>query len=301
MQLLFLSSDEGITTVNLRKGAVTALVIGIFALLAVVFGLVVVYLVPVIHEAQIDRMTGNNERLIHEITDLQNRALRIKRHLQDFENRDEAIRVYLEAPQLSSDIRDLGVGGTRYAGTEEYDNLIPGDSVKFSALFREINHLERSIRFQKLSYNSLLSAAETKSGEMENTPSIRPVDVGYFTDFFGYRRDPFTGKRRFHYGLDISAPSGTPVYATAPGRVKYARRRGGYGKMIGLQHENNYETGYAHLSTIIVRPGQQVKRGEVIGEVGNTGRSTASHLHYEVIRNGQPQRPVEYFFSGYLD
>ena len=113
---------------------------------------------------------------------------------------------------------------------------------------------------------------------------------------YGYRRDPIYGTSKFHEGMDFSSPIGTPVYATGNGTVTNASWKSQYGNLIEISHGYNSTTRYAHLSEILVKPGQAVKRGDLIGKVGNTGKSTGPHLHYEVRFRGQPQNPVNYYF-----
>ena len=119
-------------------------------------------------------------------------------------------------------------------------------------------------------------------------------------DGFGYRRDPFTGRREFHYGLDITTPTGTPVFVTADGVVGKSGYQGGYGYVVEVDHGYGYSTLYAHLSKILVRSGEAVKRGQKIGEVGTTGRTTGPHLHYEVKQFNINKNPLDFFFSGYI-
>lgn len=128
---------------------------------------------------------------------------------------------------------------------------------------------------------------------LASTPSIWPVR-GYFSSGFGIRKDPFTSEREMHYGIDISTPTGRPVAATADGIVLYASRRGTYGNIVVIDHKFGVMTRYAHLSSFGVRAGQQVKRGDVVGYVGNTGRSRAPHLHYEVWVQDRPVPPLDY-------
>jgi murein DD-endopeptidase MepM/ murein hydrolase activator NlpD len=113
---------------------------------------------------------------------------------------------------------------------------------------------------------------------------------------YGYRVDPVYGTTKFHEGMDFSAPQGTPVYATGDGTVIHSSWESAYGNLIEINHGYNYVTRYAHLSEILVRNGQTVKRGDLIGKVGNTGKSTGPHLHYEVRLRGEPQNPVNYYF-----
>ena len=128
-------------------------------------------------------------------------------------------------------------------------------------------------------------------------PSIRPVNGGYLNSSFGYRQDPIDAVRRFHQGQDFSVPTGTPIFAPADGVVKRAYYIGGFGNHIKLDHSSGYSTTFAHLSKIFVRHGQKIKRGDIIGETGNTGRSTAPHLHYEVHYRGTPKNPADFFFT----
>jgi murein DD-endopeptidase MepM/ murein hydrolase activator NlpD len=128
-------------------------------------------------------------------------------------------------------------------------------------------------------------------------PTLRPVDTGYMSSFFGMRRDPFTKKRTRHYGLDFSAPRGTSVKATAGGKVVYAGYYYTYGRYIVIDHGQGYETAYGHLHKINVKKGQRIAKGDLIGQVGSSGRSTAPHLHYEVRVNGHAVNPIDYVFD----
>lgn len=129
-------------------------------------------------------------------------------------------------------------------------------------------------------------------------PSEKPIKVGRFESAYGERSDPFTGARARHMGIDLSGPLGTPIYATADGVVSDAGwNSGGYGNLIKLDHGRGVETRYAHLSAIAVRPGQTIKRGQLIGKMGSTGRSTGSHLHYEVRISGKAVNPIPFMKS----
>ena len=125
-------------------------------------------------------------------------------------------------------------------------------------------------------------------------------DRGYLGSGYGYRDDPFTDKVRFHYGQDFAVNTGTKIYAPADGKVKFASNQGGYGKVIKIDHGNGNRTINAHLTKNKDKHGSTVKRGDLIGLSGNSGRSAGPHLHYEVHQYGAPQNPLDYFFSGYL-
>ena len=134
---------------------------------------------------------------------------------------------------------------------------------------------------------------QTRMRLLASTPNQMPVH-GWFSHGFGWRKDPWNGNRQFHRGIDIVADAGTPVLAAADGVISRAQRNGDYGKMIDVSHGYGYVTRYAHLGELLMRTGQSVKRGDLIGRVGSTGRSTGAHLHYEVVRDGRRVNPWKY-------
>ena len=187
-----------------------------------------------------------------------------------------------------------GIGGPYIArgarpATEEKDTLAiaPEDEPFINEYDRNISVIETKVaRLQAM--RSLL----------ERLPLSRPVDVGYISSAFGKRRDPMSGKRAVHKGVDISAPARTSVYATAPGRVTFAGWKGAFGKLVEIDHGNGIITRYAHLSKILVRKGQDVAFRQKIGRVGSTGRSTGPHVHYEIEYEGQVRNPMNFFKAG---
>lgn len=215
--------------------------------------------------------------------------------MEDIRNRDDNFyRVMMQMDPLSNNQRYSGLDVD-----ERYDNLGKlNDSELLSRMNRSIDLLEHQIYSQSLSFDQLKIAAGEQKDKISHIPSVLPM---HFKDFtmsagYGYRRDPIYGTAKFHEGLDFAAPTGTPVFATADAEVEVAERKQNYGNCIDLNHGYNYKTRYAHLSQILVTPGQKVKRGDMIGKVGSTGKSTGSHLHYEVIFKGEPQNPVNYYF-----
>ena len=157
----------------------------------------------------------------------------------------------------------------------------------------ESTALQKRMENLDSSFDRLEQAWGERLKLLASTPSLAPVS-GFFSDGFGWRRDPIDGSREFHKGVDIVAPTGTPVRAAADGLVTAAGRMSGYGTMIHLAHGYGLGTRYGHLSRVVVAPGQRVKRGDVIGYVGSTGRSTGPHLHYEVFRTGNQVDPRKY-------
>lgn len=181
-------------------------------------------------------------------------------------------------PILDAVRREAGGSGGPFIPADQVEALSP-DAESAPRLAALMADLER--------VNLLRIAAE-------RMPFARPVGAARFTSGFGYRKDPFNGRSALHTGIDFSARRGSSIFATAEGRVAYAGWRRGYGKVVEIEHAFGYETVYAHLSEIRVKVGQRVSRGDRIGDMGSTGRSTGTHLHYEVRVDGKPVNPLKY-------
>ena len=188
------------------------------------------------------------------------------------------------------------------------DELDPSllDEAEPTNVIREMNtqvkELESISVATERSLDTLVGYLEDKKDVLACTPSIMPLKVKkdqhwYFSSRFGYRTSPFTGLKEFHKGLDLCASTGTPIMASANGTVSFAGKKGGFGKVVVIDHGHGIVTRYAHLNKIDIKKGQTIKRGEVLGQVGNTGRSTGPHLHYEVHLNGVPMNPQRYILN----
>ena len=195
--------------------------------------------------------------------------------------------------------RSSGIWGIGGVSKIDLDQELPIDA-HHNALIREMHHQVKQIKSiadkEKLDFNDLIDKLTKKKNLLASTPSIKPVS-GIITSLFGYRKSPFTGRRTFHSGLDISNRRGTKIVSTAVGKVVFAGRKTGYGNVVIIDHGYGKATKYAHLNDILVHKNQQVKRGEVIATLGNTGRSTGPHLHYEVLVNGTPVNPSKYILN----
>lgn len=181
-----------------------------------------------------------------------------------------------------------GVGGP--SATDPVLDLDEGSLLKH---FRRLDRKRISLQAE---LQQLQDYYTTRRILMASMPSVEPVR-GYLSDHFGYRADPFNGKRDFHPGIDISAPRGTKVLATADGIVGFSGRQASYGKLVTVDHKFGLSTRYGHLNRILVEVGQPVKKGDIIGYVGSTGRATGAHLHYEVRLNSRPLNPLRFFQS----
>jgi murein DD-endopeptidase MepM/ murein hydrolase activator NlpD len=212
---------------------------------------------------------------------------------------DNVYRVIFEAEPIPSTVRRAGVGGVdRYADLKK-QGLEKGDLI--ISVLKKIDNLKKQMYIQTNSYDELFDLASRKEELLAAIPSIQPVnnkELNRLSSGYGMRPHPILKVKKFHPGIDFSAPQGTPVYATGDGKVREVKTLfGGYGKYIEIDHGFGYITLYAHLSGFEVRKGQNIKRGELIGYVGNTGQSTAPHLHYEVRKDGKVVNPINYFFK----
>ncbi len=212
---------------------------------------------------------------------------------------DNIYRIVLGAEPIDKNIRNAGVGGAdRYADIRD-KNLIDEDMI--IALSEKVDKLKRKVYIELKSQDELKSLAEKKVKLFAAIPAIQPISnkqLVALASGFGVRIHPIYKVKKMHTGIDFAAPIGTPIYATADGKVEEVSVKfSGYGKMVVLDHGFGYKTRYAHMHDFAVRTGQNIKRGELIGYVGDTGVSTAPHLHYEVMLNGVLINPVHYFFN----
>jgi len=220
--------------------------------------------------------------------------------LTELEHRDDNIyRAVLGAEPIESSIRNAGIGGVdRYEDIKDKDIIHEDIIVRLS---EQVDRLRRKIYIESKSQDEVVELAVNKEQLFSAIPAIQPVankELIRLSSGFGMRFHPIYKVKKMHPGIDFSAPIGTPIYATADGVVdKVSVSFSGYGKVIEVDHGFGYRTRYAHMHGFSVAKNQKVKRGELIGYVGNTGLSTAPHLHYEVFINGRHVNPVHYFFS----
>ena len=218
--------------------------------------------------------------------------------LTNVENRDNGIyRLYFEANPIPEEQRKQGFGGVnRYKKYEGFNN-----SELIISANKRIDILQKRIIIQSKSLDEITALAKDKEKFLAKIPAIQPIkneDLTRMASGYGYRSDPFTKIRKFHYGMDFTARTGTPVYATGDGVVyKADASLSGYGNHIEINHGYGYKTLYAHLSKYKCRSGQRVKRGDIIGYVGSTGRSQAPHLHYEVFKGNVRVNPLNFYYG----
>ena len=218
--------------------------------------------------------------------------------LDDIQTRDDNIyRTIFEADPIPTSIRKQGFGGVnRYKKLSGFSN-----SDLIINTTKKVDQLTKQLYLQSKSFDEIIELAKNKSKMLASIPAIQPVankDLKRMTSGYGYRIHPIYKTRKMHYGMDYSAKVGTEIYATGDGVIsKVKRSKRGYGNYVKINHGFGYETLYAHMSRYIVKKGQKVKRGEVIGYVGNSGISTAPHLHYEVRKDNKKINPVNFYFN----
>ena len=218
--------------------------------------------------------------------------------LENIKDRDDNIyRVIFEADPIPNSIRKAGIGGiNRYKDLEGFES-----SDLLISTSKKIDQISKQLYIQSKSFDEVIDMALKKSEMMASIPAIQPVknkELKRVASGYGRRIDPYYKKLKFHYGVDFSAPKGTPIYATGNGTVaKVEKSKRGFGNHVVINHGFGYESLYAHMSKYTVRKGQKVKRGDIIGYVGSTGKSTAPHLHYEVHKDGRKINPAYYFHN----
>lgn len=242
------------------------------------------------------QLRRENDQLKLQYDILNNRLDQISKVLENIQNRDNNVyRAIFEAEPIPDNIRKAGFGGVnRYEHLENYDN-----AELLVETTKKIDQLAKQIYIQSKSLDEVYDMARKKEKMLASIPAIQPIsndDLTRTASGYGMRIHPIYKTRMMHTGMDFTAPTGTDIYATGDGVVEsVVYRRNGYGKYIVINHGYGYKTLYAHLSKYKVSVGQKVKRGDVIGKVGNTGRSTGPHLHYEVIKNNKKINPVHFY------
>lgn len=237
-----------------------------------------------------------NSRLVAQYNVLSRRLDQALGVMKDIQQRDDNLyRVVLQADPIADVVRKAGYGGTnRY---EELMDMANSDLVVNTT--QKMDMLDRQLYIQSQSFDEVVALCKEHDDMLKCIPAIQPVsnkELKHTASGYGMRIDPIYKTAKFHEGMDFSANIGTPIYATGNGTVTKAGWQSGYGKVVIINHGYGYETLYAHMNDIDVRVGQKVIRGEVIGKVGNTGKSTGPHLHYEVHVKGKVVNPVNYYF-----
>jgi murein DD-endopeptidase MepM/ murein hydrolase activator NlpD len=246
-------------------------------------------------EKQLRREIANMELQYKVLNGRMNQASAVLLEMR--EKDDDIYRVIFEAEPIPSSVRNAGFGGVnRYGNLEGFES---SDLIIDNA--KKLDKLTKQLVVQSRSFDEVIQFAKSKELMLAAIPAIQPVankKLKRVASGFNWRIHPIYKIKHFHTGIDFTADRGTEIYATGDGTILSADNKArGYGKHVVIDHGYGYKTLYAHMSRFKVQPGQKVKRGEVIGYVGTTGTSTAPHLHYEVIKNGEKINPVNFFYN----
>jgi len=273
--------------------------ISLFALVSSAFGLVFYLVADLWFESPKERrMKRELDNMVLQYDLMNGKLDQLADVLGDIEKRDDEIyRTIFEAGPIPNELRTAGFGGAnRYKNLEGFNN-----SELLIDTRKKLDKIANRTYVQSKSFDDVVEMAREKEQMLASIPAIQPVankDLKRMASGFGYRIHPIYKVRKMHWGMDFTAPTGTPIYATGDGKVTTQKNsRSGYGNHIIIDHGYGYETLYGHMSKVEVRRGQKVKRGDIIGYVGSTGRSTAPHLHYEVIKDGRKINPVNFYFN----
>ncbi len=242
----------------------------------------------------ISHLEKENKILKEKITEFSGKVKSLSAEINKLNSLTTKLRIM--ANLNIKDDNDEGVGGPSFEEIRNFIDLHNVEDENIRKLHYALDKLKYELAQEDKNVKQLFKYLKEKNIKLSCTPSIMPAE-GWISSGFGYRRDPFTGKRRFHEGIDISNRPGTPVVAPADGVVIFAGREAGYGNLIIISHGYGITTRYGHLKKIFVKVGQKVQRGDIIGEIGNTGRSTGPHLHYEVRVYNRPVNPMNYILN----
>jgi murein DD-endopeptidase MepM/ murein hydrolase activator NlpD len=270
---------------------------GIYILSGIVLGVVFLYLFLVFFPSPREKqLLREKEAMQSQMETLNRQVDQMQIVMTDLQQRDDNLyRVLFGAEPIPLSIRQ----GTQRK-ISYYEEIAQMTNNQLSAdLSLKVDVLEKELYVQAKSYDEVLELAKTQEIRMENIPAIQPVlnkDLKRVASGYGVRIDPVYHVRKFHQGMDFTAPTGTEIFATGNAKVSFVGWKQGYGNTVILDHGFGYQTLYAHLFKALVRKGQKVRRSDIIALVGNTGKSTGPHLHYEVRLHGKPVDPRNYYF-----
>jgi murein DD-endopeptidase MepM/ murein hydrolase activator NlpD len=241
-------------------------------------------------------VTAENRMLKDQLRDLSSRMQTVQNNLDRIAERGNELRLMVDLKRIDEETRLAPAGGTVRNAESAF---LSGEAESILRNARNVmDQLGREVRLQQSSYEDIYRRYEYNQSLFAHLPAIKPMEGYYSVNGFGMRIHPVLRVYRMHEGLDIINDVGTKVYASGDGQVLYSgRTQGGYGTVIEISHGYGYSSLYAHLSSVLVRPGQTVRRGELIGRSGRSGLVSGPHLHYEVRLNGRKQNPVDYFFD----
>jgi murein DD-endopeptidase MepM/ murein hydrolase activator NlpD len=270
--------------------------------LVLVVGLAVTAGSDIVRQAELARLRIENRTLTGNLAQMETQVATLDRFIDDLSARDQRIRLLAGLPHIDPDVQAVGVGGprTQDPNRTEFLKSSPELAERTLAVGYDVDKLVRRVELLSASMDEAMDSVSVHEAVFRSRPSIRPVqsrDSWISSSFSRSRFHPVLLVNRPHPGIDISAPEGTPILATAAGRVTFSGTQPGYGKTVEIDHGYGYVTRYAHAATLSVKRGQRVQRGEMLGEIGRSGLATAPHLHYEVLIDDKAANPRDYILD----
>jgi hypothetical protein len=292
--VIVVPEDKGrMRQIRISSGQIRAVIAGLGLILLLASFFAFGYLGRSRDAAAMDQLRKENAYLWSRVAQLDSSICIFQDQMTELVETEKNLRIMADLPPIDADVRKVGVGG--HSGREAVFSAEPVDGGERlpDLSLADIDRLLRQAKLEKQSFQEVESAFQDNIDRLQHTPTIWPVS-GYISRGFGKHTDPFTGQYRQHEGLDIVNRVGAAVIATADGKVIKRGWQGDYGWMVVIDHGYGYQTAYGHLDSILIGKSERVKRGQTIATLGNSGRSTGPHLHYEVRVNGSPVNPYRY-------
>ena len=279
---------------HFKEKAITILTISVLLLSSISFG--VFYLISNLsdRDKEIKTLREENKLIKDKFSNMATQYINLESELESLTKISNDLRLAANLSPISLEERKLGVGGSN-----SIDKLFSNLDSDISNAINVADKVIRRFEFEKKEFDEISLKLKENKSLFESIPAILPTEGTYSSESFGMRMHPILGYYKMHNGVDIIADIGTPVKAAGKGKIIFAGIERGFGLTIKIDHGFGYSTVYGHLSKILLKEGQLVKRGQLIGKTGSSGLSTGPHLHYEVLHNGQNLNPAEFFFDEY--
>ncbi len=292
--IIVVPEDEGrVKQVRITSGQIRAVAVGLSLVLILSSFFALNYLGRARDAVAMAQLRQENAYLWSRVADLDSSISLFQDQMVALVKTEENLRVMADLPPIDPDVRKVGVGGHSAVNPVFSSGPLKRGELAPDLALADVDRLLRQAKLEKQSFLEVESVFQDQSDRLRHTPTIWPVS-GHISRGFGKRTDPFTGQLRQHEGLDIVNRMGTPVVATADGKVIKRGWQGDYGWMVVIDHGYGYQTAYGHLDSILVKKTERIDRGQTIATLGNSGRSTGPHLHYEVRLKGTPVNPYRF-------
>jgi len=300
IRLLFFTKGTNLKQLSLNPKQLYGYSTAIAVSLIIFLTLMIYLFTGLFHNVRITLLEKDRNNLQKELLIYKEKIAQLNERMTVVEKTGDALRKTVGLDVINQDIRQVGVGGPFSANVSDYSFSLDAINQTSEEIGNDLQKFEREIQLEKASLNEISMKQQEMARYAHTLPTIRPILGANVTQYFGFRIDPFLDKIAPHEGIDLPMPAGTQVVATADGTVEVAKTiytpYKSYGMEIVINH-GGFRTRYGHLSKILVKPGQQVKRWQPIGEVGQTGRATGPHLHYEVLVSDKTANPMNFIMN----